>query len=239
MSDTGHCSGNCALCASPNRQCGPKGDFIPNDICSTELYPEIIDRAMEKYRLPQYAEFALQSMRQSDAAHGKLQGNDVRFPCKCRIQETVEFARRMKYKRLGLAFCGAVHPEATKLCKIFQAQGFEVVSVCCKVGMVDKEFLGITKEEKAKRDAIHKEFMCNPLAQAEILNHEKTDMNVVLGLCVGHDAMFLKASDAFCTVLGVKDRLLCNNPMGALYLADWHYKRLYNPDAFDRFDEEE
>lgn len=230
-----HCTGQCAKCTSPKRQCGPSGDFIPKGICSTEIYPEVIERAMEKYKDPAIAEFAQQSMRQSDAAHGKLQGNDVRFPCKCRIQETVEFARRMRYKKLGLAFCGAVHPEATKLSKILEAQGFEVVSVCCKVGKKNKECIGVSQEEQ---DAINIHTnMCNPIVQAEIMNYEKTDMNILLGLCVGHDALFLKYSAAMCTVLAVKDRLLCNNPMGALYLADWHYKRLYNPDAFDKFDE--
>jgi len=230
-------SGNCALCTSPNRQCGPSGDFIPKGICSTELYPEVIENAMKKYQDPQFHKFALEAMRQSDAAHGKLEGNDVRFPCKCRVQETVEFARRMNYKRLGLAFCGAVHPEATKLANILQAQGFEIISVCCKVGKKDKCVLGIDDEEKAKRGKIHKEIMCNPIVQAEILNHEKTDFNILLGLCVGHDSLFLKNCNAMCTVLAVKDRLLGNNPMAALYMADWHYKRLYNPNAFEYFDD--
>lgn len=175
MNETNRCTGNCALCTSPNRQCGPAEDFVPEGICSTELYPEIIEKAMEKHKLPQYSKFAEQSMRQSDAAHGRLEGNSVRFPCKCQIQETVEFARRMGYKKLGLAFCGAVHPEAIKLCRILQAQGFEVVSVCCMVGKKNKEEVGISREEQ---DAIgiHTN-MCNPIAQAEILNYEGTEMN--------------------------------------------------------------
>ena len=48
------------------------------------------------------------------------------------------------------------------------------------------------------------ESMCNPIGQAEILNVEKTEFNIVLGLCVGHDSMFLKNSDAMCTILAVK-----------------------------------
>ena len=29
--------------------------------------------------------------------------------------------------------------------------------------------------------------MCNPILQAKILNAEHTDLNIVMGLCVGHD----------------------------------------------------
>jgi len=230
-------SGNCALCASPNRQCGARGNFIPDGICSTELYPEVLEKASEKYALPEFANFAKQAGRQSDSAHGKRQGNDVKFPDKSRIQETIEFMKRMKYKKIGLAFCGAVHPEAAKLTKILQAHGFDVISVCCKAGMIGREVIGISEAE-AERHGTVKNYQCNPIGQAEVMNYEKTDFNIVFGLCCGHDSLFIKNSEAMLTVLAVKDRLTCNNPMAPLYLADWHWKRLYNPDAFDEYDEE-
>jgi uncharacterized metal-binding protein len=66
--------------------------------------------------------------------------------------------------------------------------------------------------------------MCNPIAQAEFLNGEETDFNIVLGLCVGHDTLFFKYSKAPVTVLAVKDRALAHNPLGALYLADGYMK---------------
>ena len=68
--------------------------------------------------------------------------------------------------------------------------------------------------------------MCNPIGQAMIMNEAKTQFNVVLGLCVGHDSLFFKYSEALCTVLAVKDRLLGHNPLAAIYTSDSYYKFL-------------
>jgi len=52
------------------------------------------------------------------------------------------------------------------------------------------------------------ETMCNPMAQAGICNDAETDLNMMMGLCVGHDSLFLKNSRAYTTVFAVKDRAL-------------------------------
>ena len=105
---------------------------------------------------------------------------------------------------------------------IFQQYGLDVVSVICKVGGVDKSRVGITDGEKLNLGG--HESMCNPIAQAELLNSEKTEFNVLLGLCVGHDSLFLKYSEACCTVLAVKDRVLGHNPLAAVYTCDSYNK---------------
>lgn len=43
--------------------------------------------------------------------------------------------------------------------------------------------------------------------------------SAVVGLCVGHDSLFIKFSEAPVTVLIAKDRVLAHNPVGALYCA--------------------
>lgn len=68
--------------------------------------------------------------------------------------------------------------------------------------------------------------MCNPITQAYLLNEEKTEFNILLGLCVGHDSLFLKNAEAPCTVLAVKDRLLGHNPLAAIYTAESYYRAL-------------
>ena len=68
--------------------------------------------------------------------------------------------------------------------------------------------------------------MCNPILQAKKLNEAKTDLNVVIGLCVGHDSLFYKYSDALCTALITKDRVLAHNPAAALYTSNTYYRRL-------------
>ena len=61
------------------------------------------------------------------------------------------------------------------------------------------------------------EVMCNPAGQAELLNEAETDLNILCGLCVGHDAIFSMISTAPVTTLVAKDRLLAHNPLGAVY----------------------
>ncbi|HPC75475.1 MAG: DUF1847 domain-containing protein [Thermovirgaceae bacterium] len=128
----------------------------------------------------------------------------------CRIDETMEFARRMGFRRLGIAFCVGFKAEAAILGEILSKE-FEVFSTCCKVGSVEKATFGM-----AERPWIGK-VSCNPIEQARILAEEGTEFNIVLGLCVGHDSLFYKHSKAPVTTLVVKDRKLGHNPVAALY----------------------
>ncbi len=140
-----------------------------------------------------------------------------------RVEETIEFCKNMKYKKIGIAFCVGLKKEAATLEKIFKYNEIEVVSVACKNGGFPKEETGIKDEEKIKPGNF--EAMCNPIGQAFLLNKEKTDFNVVVGLCVGHDSLFFKYSEAPTTVLVAKDRVLSHNPVGALYCAESYYSR--------------
>lgn len=148
-------------------------------------------------------------------------------PVKPRILETCEFARRMGYERIGLAFCIGLLKEASMVAEIFESWGFEVVSVVCKAGAVPKERIGIKDEEKIRIGTF--ETMCNPIMQARVLNDASTELNVVIGLCVGHDALFLKHAHAPCTVLAAKDRLTGHNPLAALYTSHSYYSRIRKP----------
>ena len=67
--------------------------------------------------------------------------------------------------------------------------------------------------------------LCNPVMQAEILNREMTEFNVMVGLCLGHDTIFIRYSNADVTPLVVKDRVLAHNPIGAIHLADTYYRK--------------
>ena len=89
-------------------------------------------------------------------------------PVKSRLEETMELAKRMGYKRLGVAFCVGLRYETTLLVPILENRGFEVVSVCCKCGSVPKEELGLKAWEKINPEGL--EAMCHPIAQAELLN---------------------------------------------------------------------
>jgi uncharacterized metal-binding protein len=141
-----------------------------------------------------------------------------------RVEDTVAFARLMGWKRIGIATCVGLLEESRRLEQILRAQGLEPVSVCCKVGSVDKEALGVPDGEKVRPGTF--EPACNPVAQARILNEVGTDLNVVVGLCVGHDILFARHAKAPVTTLVVKDRVTGHNPAAALYGQAFYYRRL-------------
>lgn len=131
----------------------------------------------------------------------------------------------MEYKRIGIGTCIGLLNEAYQLEKIFRAQEFKVFSICCKVGGIDKSDIGIPDKFKIRENTY--EAMCNPIAQAKILNSFKTDLNIIVGLCVGHDILFTKYSDAPVTTLVVKDRVTGHNPVAVLYTQSFYYSRLH------------
>lgn len=145
--------------------------------------------------------------------HAAASAIEARHYCKePRIREVMLFAKEMGYRKLGLAFCIGLAEEAQVVADILSAQ-FEVLSVCCKVCGIDKRTMGL---EQIIPEKDH-ESMCNPAGQATLLNEAHTDLNILCGLCVGHDAVFSMVSRAPTTTLIVKDRVLAHNPIGAIY----------------------
>jgi uncharacterized metal-binding protein len=68
--------------------------------------------------------------------------------------------------------------------------------------------------------------------RAHFLQKAGTELNVMLGLCVGHDSLFSAHSHAPVTVLAVKDRILGHNPLAASYLVDgYYYDKLFPSDT--------
>lgn len=145
--------------------------------------------------------------------HKAASAIEARHYCKePRIREIMLFAEEMGYRKLGLAFCVGLAEEARIVADIL-AQKFDVVSVCCKLCGIAKTTFGF---EQIVRDK-DPEVMCNPVGQATLLNEAETELNIVCGLCVGHDAIFSMTSRAPVTTLIVKDRVLAHNPVGAIY----------------------
>lgn len=213
--------GNCALCGVNKRICNQEDGTGPA-FCSTLNYAEAVAAAAKEYAKGETAEFARQAAIQEASGYvGRETG--YWHPVKPRLQDIIEFARRMGYTKLGVAFCGGLHKEATIFCKILTDHGFEVVSVMCKVGGVDKCQIGVAAEDKVRVGCF--EPMCNPIAQAKILNQANTQFNVLMGLCVGHDSLFFKHCEAPVTVFAVKDRVLGHNPLAAIYTYDSYNKR--------------
>jgi uncharacterized metal-binding protein len=221
-------SAKCAKC--PGTVCTPSiktnEEFILDkapDFCPMKQKPEILEKALHEYDKPDVKEFArLSSIQEFECYENLPEGRRTKNP---RILELIEFANKCGYKKLGIAFCVGLAYEARLLTEILENKGFEVVSVRCKVGAIPKEKIGIRPEEKIAGPEKW-ESMCNPIAQAEVLNSENVDLAIMLGLCIGHDTLFIKYCRAPMTVIAVKDRVTGHNPLAALYLSNSYYSRL-------------
>jgi uncharacterized metal-binding protein len=141
-----------------------------------------------------------------------------------RVEEIIAFARRIGAAKIGVATCIGLMEESRIFVKILKANDLKSYTVICKVGSVDKTEIGIPEELKVRKGSY--EAICNPVLQARLLNGQKTDLNVVVGLCVGHDSLFMRHSEAPVTTLITKDRVLGHNPAAALYASGFYYKKL-------------
>jgi uncharacterized metal-binding protein len=198
--------------------------------CPTKKESKTFREALKEYDDPNVKEFARVASIQEGSCYIHRDAKPfVLIPTKSRVEELIEFSTRMHYKRLGLAFCAGLPIEASILSEILEKNGFEVVAVSCKVGGVSKERIGVRDEEKVRIGEF--ETMCNPIAQAKILNQAKIDFTIMLGLCIGHDSLFLKYIEGLTTVFAVKDRVTGHNPMAALYTSKSYYQRLMKKDS--------
>jgi len=199
-------------CSSGELEKLPKADF-----CPMVLHPDVLEKAKNVYsKNPTVRKLALAAARTEAAGYGRW----------TRAEETIEFAHRIGAKRIGIAHCVGLFEEAKVFAEIAEANGLEVRTCGCQVGMIPKESVGLKDSEKVWPGAY--ENICNPVGQAEVLNVEETDLNVIMGLCVGHDSLFMMHSKAPVTALVCKDRVTGHNPVAPLYVAHSYYReKLY------------
>jgi uncharacterized metal-binding protein len=208
----------CAYCPPTVRACRQgESDRRGPGFCPTKVDPQALAAARADYACAETRTVS------REAAVVEAEGY-----CRwTRVEEIVQFARRMGFRKLGIANCISFVDHAHVLTGILESHGFEVVSVACKTGSIPKEELGLAEHEKVRPGQF--EALCNPVAQAELLNQHGCEFNVVMGLCVGHDSLFFRHAKALTTVLVAKDRVLGHNPVAALHLADSYYSRLWGP----------
>lgn len=217
---------HCARCPSVIKACRAEEGTGPAS-CPTLGKQDLLEQVIETYSLPENSLFALNASIQEGEGYGNRSRSEKPYvlnPIKTRVEEIIAFSKKMGYSKIGLAFCTGLAQEAALFTGILEKNGFEVVSVICKVGRVPKETLGVKEEEKIRIGEF--ESMCNPIAQATLLNEAETEFNVMLGLCVGHDSLFMKYIKGLTTVLAVKDRVTCHNPLAPLYTSKTYYQKL-------------
>jgi len=208
----------CAYCPGTVRACrvGEAEERGPG-FCPSKVDPDTQERARALYEDPETRRIAMESAKVEAEGYCKW----------TRVDEIVQFAKKMGYRKIGIANCISFVDHAYVLTGILESHGFEVVSIACKNGSIPKESIGLTEDQKVHPG--HFEALCNPVAQAELLAAHGAEFNVVMGLCIGHDSLFFKYAKAPSTVLVAKDRVLGHNPLAALQLADSYYSRLWGP----------
>lgn len=203
---------SCVDCATTN--CNLMDKSYPDFCLTTHMDESVLKEAMELYEEDENRKVTIAAAEVEYENYCKM----------TRIEEIMEFAKKMGYQKLGIATCVGLIAEARMAAKIFRAHGFEVYGIGCKAGTQRKASVGI--DEKCEELGQN---MCNPILQAKLLNDAGTDFNVVIGLCVGHDSLFYKYSEALATTLVTKDRVLAHNPAAALYQANAYYAKLLKP----------
>lgn len=207
---------SCIDCAQ--KGCGWSTGNYPSFCLSQGMDPDVKASAM--------AEYDIEENRKMMQAAAVIEHD---FYCRfTRVEETIELARVMGYRKLGIATCVGLLRESRTLAKILRHHGFEVYGIGCKAGEVCKQDVGIP--ERCNEVGPN---MCNPVLQAKVLEAAGTQLNIVVGLCVGHDSLFYKYSAAPVTTLVVKDRVTGHNPVAVLNTADGYYaKKLFGEAKF-------
>jgi uncharacterized metal-binding protein len=188
-------------------------DTLP-EFCPMKTSGETIKKVIERYGKDDVKTVYVPATITEKEAYEYVRG--VRMAVRPRIKELIEFGKLIHAEKIGMAFCAGMRDEAKRVVGFLEKSGFSVASVLCKCGGIDKTRLHVEKEYKIE-DPLKFEAGCNPVLQAQLLNDAKTDINVIVGLCLGHDMLFTMNSKAPVTTLIVKDRLLGHNPVIALY----------------------
>ncbi len=188
---------SCGIC--PDKPCTKGNDNYPKN-CPTNEEKGLIDVALNEYKTNDVIN------RIMNFANSIPIGDDGEF--RSRAEEIIELINRMGFKKVGIAFCYSMERKVKKFIKMFDGLDVELVPVCCKAG-------GLEIDRVVDIPKNNKRFIasCNPIAQAEIMNKADTEINVVVGLCVGHDIVFNKYVNGYVTTLIAKDRKFNHNPI--------------------------
>lgn len=207
---------SCSDCGT--QHCAKRDTHYPDFCLTTGLTQEEIDEVTALYMEEENNKVTVISAELEGEFYGKY----------TRVEEIVEFAKRMHFTKIGIATCFGLIEESKVFAQILKKNGLQPYTAICKVASVDKMDIGVREEYCAVTGPA----MCNPIMQARLLEKAGCQLNVVMGLCVGHDSLFYKYNKTLCTTLVTKDRVLAHNPVGALYQTKSYYKKLMGGSMF-------
>ena len=204
--------GNCRVAACEYRE----ENRYPKGCLTANVDKELLAKAKELYLNDELNQRLMQVSAQIESQF---------YSKYTRVEETIEFIKEFGAKKVGIATCVGLINETGIFASLLKKHNIEYYAVGCKIGAVEKSEIGIPIENTLLKGAKY-ESMCNPIMQAMALNAQKTDLNIVIGLCVGHDSLFIRYSQAPVTVMIVKDRVTGHNPAVPLYTCKSIYSRI-------------
>lgn len=208
---------SCANCGVLN--CAKRDAQYPEFCLTTNFDPEELEEIQKLY-------LEDEENNKISVISAEIEGE---FYCRyTRVEEIIEFAKRMGFHKIGIATCFGLIEETRIFAQILKKNGLEPYAALCKVGALNKTDIGVREEFTEKTG----NSMCNPIMQAKLLEKAGTELNVIVGLCVGHDSLFYKYTNTLTTTLITKDRVLAHNPVGALYQTKAYYKKLLGGSMF-------
>ena len=145
---------SCVDCGVLN--CYKGGKTYPEFCLTTGLSEETIDKVWALYEEDENKKVSVISAQIENEFYGKF----------TRVEEVVEFAKRMGYSKIGVATCIGLVDESRILARILRKNGFEVYGAVCKIGSFLKTEAGVPEEDITRTG----EVMCNPIMQAEVLD---------------------------------------------------------------------
>ncbi len=152
-------------------------------------------------------EYETDSVQSVTRAASKLV-DDGRAGTLTRLEEIKEYAKLKSYRKIGVAYCYGLEKEAELLRNDLEQSGFQTEMTSCTVDSVPESKVNTTKEDSF--------VSCNPLGQANVLNHSGAEFAILMGLCLGHDILIQKSLKMDYTTWIVKDRVTSHRPMDAL-----------------------
>ena len=181
-------------------------------------WSDSFEKVKQEYARPEVAEFARQASIQEFECYLRLpEGMTPRNP---RVEETAQFAKKMGYHRLGIAFCAGLRQEAAILDEISGTPGVRSRLRLLPGGrhaQGDHRHRAGAEDRRARTNGRP---CATPSPRRRCSTRPAPEFNIVVGLCVGHDSLFFKYANAPTTVLIAKDRVFGHNPVAGLYQSE-------------------
>lgn len=127
-----------------------------------------------------------------------------------RLRHILEFCLASGIQKVGIGCCSLFLKEAHFVKHYLSVKDIQSIVVCCKIGGIQLKDIDINC------DSVSEYFLCNPVGQIQIFNSQNTELNLMMGLCIGHDIIFSEMSNAPVTTLFIKEHKSGHTPYSTL-----------------------